>query len=151
MGVDSESKGLWIYWPGKNCVSIERDVYFNEKDIYEPEEVLIEGESDILTNSNIPQPSTSSQPIKNTKINPIEPETATKNVPDNPDTNNPNPPTPPSQNQPDKILLKVSSNSMMQILVEESDNKHPHHAIMPLLLMLRNQLMLRKQGTCLTK
>ena len=34
MGVDSESKGLWIYWPGKNHVSIERDVYFNEKDIY---------------------------------------------------------------------------------------------------------------------
>ena len=73
------------------------NVYFNEKDVYEAEEILIEGDNDIITNSNIPQPSTSSQPIKNTKISPIEPETAVENVPDNPDTNIPNPPITPHQ------------------------------------------------------
>jgi hypothetical protein len=30
VGIDSESKGYRIYWPGKNRVSIEKDVYFNE-------------------------------------------------------------------------------------------------------------------------
>ena len=35
VGVDSESKGVRIYWPGKNCISIKRDVYFNKMDVYE--------------------------------------------------------------------------------------------------------------------
>jgi hypothetical protein len=46
IGVDSESKGFRVYWPGKNCVGIERDVYFNEKDALEPDEVHIEEEND---------------------------------------------------------------------------------------------------------
>ena len=50
VGVDVESKGYRIYWPGKNRVGIERDVYFNEKQALEPEEVVIEGDSEILTN-----------------------------------------------------------------------------------------------------
>ena len=84
VGVDSESKGLRIYWPGKNRVSIERDVYFNEKDVYEPEEVLIEGDSNTHTNFNAPQPSTSSQPIENAETNTIEPDNPAQVMPDSP-------------------------------------------------------------------
>ena len=65
IGFDSESKGLRVYWPGKNRVSVERDIYFNEKDALDNDEVQIEGETDILTNSNQHQPShtkTTSQP-----------------------------------------------------------------------------------------
>jgi BRCT domain type II-containing protein len=57
VGIDSESKGYRVYWPGKNRVSVERDVYFNENQVLEPEEVPIEGGNDILTNSDHPQPS----------------------------------------------------------------------------------------------
>ena len=53
MGIDSESKGFRVYWPGKNRVSIERDIYFDENDALTNDEVLIEGESDTRTNSNI--------------------------------------------------------------------------------------------------
>ena len=59
MGIESESKGFRVYWQGKNRVSIERDVYFNENEALTNDEVLIEGETDIHTNSNIPQPSQS--------------------------------------------------------------------------------------------
>ena len=54
MGIDSESKGFRVYWPGKNCVSVERDVFFNEHDVFEPEEVPIEGGTDITANPNHP-------------------------------------------------------------------------------------------------
>jgi len=37
VGIDSELKGYRIYWPGKNCVSVERDVYFDESEALEPE------------------------------------------------------------------------------------------------------------------
>ena len=72
VGIDTESKGYRIYWPGKNKVTIERDVYFNEDEALMPEEVLIEGENDIFTNSNLPQPSNASQivptPVQHVKI-----------------------------------------------------------------------------------
>jgi hypothetical protein len=61
VGIDSESKGYRIYWPGKNRVSVERDVYFNENEALEPEEVQMEGEYEIFTNSDLPQPSNTSQ------------------------------------------------------------------------------------------
>jgi hypothetical protein len=61
VGMDSESKGYRIYWPGKNRVSVERDVYFNENEVSEPEEVPIEGEYDVFTNSKLPQPSETTQ------------------------------------------------------------------------------------------
>ena len=44
VGFYSESKGFRIYWPGRNRVSIEWDVYFNEKDTLANDEALIEGE-----------------------------------------------------------------------------------------------------------
>jgi hypothetical protein len=60
MGIDSESKGYRIYWPGKNRVSIERDVYFNESEALEPEEAPVEEDDDGLTNKNHPQSSDTS-------------------------------------------------------------------------------------------
>ena len=50
VGVDSESKGYRVYWPGKNHVSVERDAYFNEKEALEPDEVSIDEENDLPTN-----------------------------------------------------------------------------------------------------
>jgi hypothetical protein len=54
VGIDDEAKGYRIYWPGKNRVSVERNVYFNESEALEPEEAPVEGENDGLTNSNHP-------------------------------------------------------------------------------------------------
>ena len=59
VGVDTESKGYRIYWPGKHLVSIKRDVYFNEQEASEPDEVEIEGGNDLFIN---PKPS---QPLNN--------------------------------------------------------------------------------------
>lgn len=56
VGVDTKSKGYRIYWHRKNCVGIERDVYFDESEVFEPEEVEIEGGNDTLTNSKQRQP-----------------------------------------------------------------------------------------------
>ena len=94
MGIDSESKGLRVYWPGKNHVSVERDVYFNESEALANDEVLIEGETDIRTISNIPHPSRSESdplPIQN---NPIEPEIAPNNadITENPQNESTTPP-----------------------------------------------------------
>jgi hypothetical protein len=74
VGIDSESKGYRIYWPGKNRVSVERDVYFNENEALAPEEVPIEGEYEIFTNSDLPLPSNTSEIIP-------EPSPPVENVP----------------------------------------------------------------------
>ena len=68
MGVDSESKGYRVYWPGRNHVGIERDIYFNENEVLAPEEIQIEGGNDIFTNLNHPQP------YPNSQTNPIPPQ-----------------------------------------------------------------------------
>jgi hypothetical protein len=72
MGIDDKSKEYRIYWPGKNRVSVERDVYFNESKALEPEEAPVEGENDALTNSKHPHTSNTSrnnpeslQPVNN--------------------------------------------------------------------------------------
>ena len=44
MGYDDESKGYCVYWPGKNRVSVERNVYVDKKAILEPGVVRFEGE-----------------------------------------------------------------------------------------------------------
>ena len=80
VGIDSESKGFRVYWPGKNRVSVERDAYFNEKEALEPDEAQIEGENDIPTNldqhrqlSNQPPTKTKTESSPNQPV--IEPET----------------------------------------------------------------------------
>ena len=44
VGYDDESKGYHVYWPGKNRVSVERNIYVNKKAILEPGVVRFEGE-----------------------------------------------------------------------------------------------------------
>jgi hypothetical protein len=61
VGINNESKGYRIYWPGKNRVGIERDVYFNENEVLETEEIPIEGEYNIFANSEPPQQSNTSK------------------------------------------------------------------------------------------
>ena len=70
VGVDSELKGFRVYWPGKNRVSIERDVYFTKNDALANDEVLIEEGTDIRTNATIPQPSQNTPPVQNPSIEP---------------------------------------------------------------------------------
>ncbi len=60
VGFDKESKGIWVYWPGQRRVSIERDVYFNNKETLEPEDVKIERET--VTNPNPATPDSSLKP-----------------------------------------------------------------------------------------
>ena len=81
VGIDSESKGYRVYWPGKNRVGIERDVYFNENDALEPEEALIEGGNDLPTNPSLLQQS--SNPEHN--LLPLQPITTTPNEPNKPE------------------------------------------------------------------
>src|SRR6202522_300616 len=72
VGIDSESKGFRVYWPGKNRVVIERDVYFNENDALEPEEVQVEGGNDLPN----PKPSNNPQTLQPTvQSKPIQAET----------------------------------------------------------------------------
>ena len=51
--------------------------YFNEDEALMPDEVLIEGENDIFTNSNLPQPSNTSQivlmPVQHVENTPSTP------------------------------------------------------------------------------
>jgi hypothetical protein len=74
VGIDNESKGYRIYWPGKNHVSIEGDVYFNKSLALEPEEATVEGENERFTNKSHPQSS-------NTSRNDPEPSQPVENVP----------------------------------------------------------------------
>ena len=53
VGYDSESKGYRIYWPGKQSITVERNVIFNQNDVREAENITIssgdtlsEGEKD---------------------------------------------------------------------------------------------------------
>ena len=103
VGVDSESKGYRVYWPGRNRVGIERDVYFNENEVLAPEEIQIEGGNDIFTNPNHPQPYPNSQTnsippqpvvIASNRSNENDPEEAPIETPLNqPKTGNPENPT----------------------------------------------------------
>ena len=79
VGIDAESKGFRVYWPGKNQVSIEQDVYFNETKALVNDEALIEGETEtrtIRSNSSLPQPSRPEIDTPSTQNIPIKPEIA---------------------------------------------------------------------------
>ena len=105
VGVDTESKGYRIYWPGKNRVSIERDVYFNEQEALEPDEVEIEGGNDLPINSKPSQqpknlPTNDPLPIQPLQV-PNEPENklgehGNAEAPDNIQPNEPEKPAVPS-------------------------------------------------------
>ncbi|PBK81050.1 hypothetical protein ARMGADRAFT_948869, partial [Armillaria gallica] len=50
VGIDDESKGIQVYWPGKQCVSVERNVYFNKDEDLSIETIKIEGEYGTIIN-----------------------------------------------------------------------------------------------------
>ena len=102
VNIDSESKGYRVYWPGKNRVSIEKDVYFNESDALEPDEVPIEGGTDILTNTDHHHPSNTPenpQPVKTTPNEQNSVQQTPENVPNEPKIpeTNQQPPSQPKQ------------------------------------------------------
>ena len=127
VGIDSESKGFRVYWPGKNRVSIKRDVYFNENNALMHDKVFIEGETDTCTNSNLPQSSQSQIHPMTTQNNPIEP----KIVPDITSNSNNDSALPNQENQQDETHLKAFLSSIMRTLVEENIDRCQHHTLMP--------------------
>ena len=87
VGVDSESKGFRVYWPGKNRVGIERDVYFNENDALEPEEVQVEGGNDLPNPKPRQHPIDSQNSTPTTQKKPNHPEIEPENqITETPDT-----------------------------------------------------------------
>ena len=51
VGYDDKSKGYIVYWPFRQHVSIERDVYFNKNKALLHDTAQIEGETAIKANS----------------------------------------------------------------------------------------------------
>jgi hypothetical protein len=98
VGFDDESKGYRIYWPEKKRISIERDVYFNKDEVLRSNEVQIEGEWDIPSNSDAPQvPNDPKNNERSSKMVPDALKTVNENrQPQNPSTESkilPNPTT----------------------------------------------------------
>ena len=50
IGYNEESKGYHIYWPGKNKVSVKRNVYADKRSVIDPGNVNIEGEWETVKN-----------------------------------------------------------------------------------------------------
>lgn len=94
MGIDEQSKGIWIYWPDKMTVSIERNVYYNKSIASVP---CLEGEEGIVeTKTDLP---------KATK--PILIDSSPDPIPTPPQI--PSPPPAPEPNQPvEKHICKPS-------------------------------------------
>ena len=58
IGYDSESKGYRIYWPGKQSITVEQNVVFNQEDVQNVDSITIssgdtlsEGEKDKVIQS----------------------------------------------------------------------------------------------------
>ena len=61
IGYDDESKGYCVYWPGKNKVSIECNIYVNKVAIITPGDVAFKGEWEPVEKSGISNPAAPSQ------------------------------------------------------------------------------------------
>jgi hypothetical protein len=150
VGIDNELKGYRIYWPGKNRVSIKRDVYFNESLALEPEEAPVEGENKRFTNKNHPQsfntsrhdpePSQPVENVPNTSNETHEPENV-ENAPDiHPELPEKpqEPPIPaPHQRSGQQNSLSSVFPSMTKInSAMENASTLQHHMLVPVLLKL---------------
>ncbi len=82
VGIDTEAKGWRIYWPGKQRVSIEHNVYFNKEDLT-PEPFVVEGEDEDINSPQAPRSSIASQPTENQLD---KPQTPTKTHPEHPES-----------------------------------------------------------------
>ena len=48
VGYDDKSKGYRVYWPGKNRVSVERNIYFDQGTLLKLKKVAFEGEWELI-------------------------------------------------------------------------------------------------------
>ena len=64
MGYNDKSKGYRVYWPSRQHISIERDVYFNKNKALLPDTAQIEGETAIKANSGGFTTSIPPKPVK---------------------------------------------------------------------------------------
>lgn len=135
VGMDHESKGYRVYLAGKSWVSIERDVYFNENDMLEPEEVPIKGKNDTPTNQDCPQPSTSRiTTVENAPNNPLDPATTSENVPETQMTEPPQEASAPPHQQKGrwnslKDLQQFNSKQFGQGKCQQAPTSHNNTAI----------------------
>ena len=77
VGFNRKSKGFRVYWPGKKCLSIKRDIYFNKRELLADDEVHIEGKTTIPTNLNYHQ---SLSQLTTPSINDKMPENMSNNI-----------------------------------------------------------------------
>ena len=56
VGYDDKLKEYRVYWPGKNKVSVERNVYTNKKAILNPGNIVVEGEWEQVEKPGISKP-----------------------------------------------------------------------------------------------
>ena len=89
VGFDEESKGYRIYWPEKKKVTIERDVYFNKDEVLQSNDAQIEGDRDILTNSDTSQAPNNPKDIEQTSKTIPDASNIPKILPENHQPQNP--------------------------------------------------------------
>ncbi|PBL01503.1 hypothetical protein ARMGADRAFT_917746, partial [Armillaria gallica] len=89
VSIDDELKGIQVFWPGKCCVSIERNVYFNKNEDLSIETIKIEGEYKTIVNSdkfyatdNTDNSLKETQNKKDEPATPQTPPTDTQNTPE---------------------------------------------------------------------
>jgi hypothetical protein len=87
VGYDEESKACRVYWPGKNRVTVERDVYADKNAVLVPGNVVFEGEwesnekpptSNPTNPSNVEKPSEMLQEHQNIHYAPENPTTSSQ-------------------------------------------------------------------------
>ena len=140
VGFDSESKGYRVYWPEKRHISIERDIYFNEKDTLVDDEVQIEGETHIPTNPNYRQSLSTQSSHNEPPIDDKMPKTTPDDVKITEKSNNESATL---QNQrPARRNSAVFPSSTMNVSDEENADKRLCSTVTPGLLMSRKLLML---------
>ncbi|SJL07236.1 uncharacterized protein ARMOST_10579 [Armillaria ostoyae] len=93
VGIDTEAKGWRIYWPGKQRVSIEHDVYFNKEDLT-PEPFVVKGEDEDIDSPQAPKPSMTPQLTENQPDKPQNPTETHPECPECPLTDIESDPTP---------------------------------------------------------
>jgi hypothetical protein len=88
IGYDEESKGYRIYWPKKNSVTVERDVYFDKSEALRPEITQIEEEYVEKTNLHPSSPKVRKHPTPH----PTPPAAPKEIEEDNKEDHHPEPP-----------------------------------------------------------
>ena len=109
IGIDEQSKGVWVYWPDKTIVSVERNDHYNNSGSSAP---LIKGENDILIKMMADSPKDTVPAVPPNVPTIIEPPTA--------------PPTPPEHQQTEATTSKCIQKPSQWVLdILESNSTLP--------------------------